>query len=106
MDPDAALEEIRRAIADYLYAKATAADGVEANPNFEQTVQAAELADTAVHAADAAITAMIGLDQWLSRGGFLPTAWRAPGNGYRPEPPDPEADEPASPTSHDQEGAG
>lgn len=49
MDPNAALQQLREALETYWSGTASAADAV------------------AEHAA--------ALDLWLSRGGFLPTAW-------------------------------
>lgn len=56
MDPDAALEQIRRHLAEF-----------HARPSSALTDphELVELVD--------------GLDQWLTRGGFLPAAWRPTG---------------------------
>lgn len=57
MDPDATLAEIRKHLATYL------ATGSRAE---------------AERAADLLIMAFQGLDEWLSRGGFLPRDWEDP----------------------------
>jgi hypothetical protein len=84
LDPDATLAALRDAVHDYLAASGDPPDSEE-------------MAD----AAEAAIAALIALDSWLSMGGFLPTAWRAKGNGYHKQPEDPAA-KPDTPT--DPEG--
>lgn len=55
MDPDAALAEIRELV-----------DRIKAADSRHTVQRLAELVD--------------GLDQWLSRGGFLPAAWLATTN--------------------------
>ncbi len=55
MDPNAALVKIR--------------DNVK-------TYQETDDAETANDAADRVVEAVAYLDQWLSRGGFLPASWR------------------------------
>jgi len=75
MDPDIALANLRRAV--MAYAQALEPDSIEA----------------AVAAADA-IAAMVALDIWLSRGGFLPAAWKAKHNGCRGATPEEHENEP------------
>jgi hypothetical protein len=54
MDPDATLAQLRQAI---------------------ETLWAAESSVAAASAADSIAEHATALDQWLSRGGFLPAAW-------------------------------
>lgn len=55
MDPDQALKEIRQLISDW--------------NDFVNVEEAVAFAESLTEKLD-------GLDQWLSKGGFLPTAWR------------------------------
>lgn len=54
MDPNAALAQLRQAYSDYEDTR-----GEDGDP-----------------AADAMRDAAVALDEWLSKGGFLPNAWR------------------------------
>lgn len=58
MDPNAALEEFRSAYS-----------------HWEDTRGRGENLDNAVASADRMRDAMWALDEWLSKGGYLPTAW-------------------------------
>lgn len=56
MDVNETLRRLREAVAQWTLANGT---------------------DAALHAADDAVQAFIDLDEWLSKGGFLPTEWNA-----------------------------
>lgn len=58
MDPDATLEYIRDCVKRY-HAASERGD-----------------ADAAEHFADSTAEAFAALDEWMSRGGFAPAAWR------------------------------
>lgn len=63
MDPDITLTLLREALADF----ETASDGPSADDEHEAAARVAELTTE--------------LDQWLTRGGFLPSEWAAGRNG-------------------------
>ena len=65
MDPDAILAELRQAFEDVN----TAAQNYDSDAHDDATQRIAEL--------------FAALDEWLTRGGFLPNAWRAPQNAAR-----------------------
>ena len=66
MDPDAALEQIRECLAEYR----TAEDRDDPEAVTEALARLAEITE--------------GLDAWISKGGFLPRAWRAALNAVIP----------------------
>lgn len=61
MDPDEALREIRRAVAEYRRRE-------ESETGIEFDLALGALMETLVDSSEA-------LDDWLSKGGFRPTAW-------------------------------
>jgi len=61
MDPDANLAELRREITEYIRIADVADRQFDEGPDADRIVELVQ-----------------ALDEWISKGGFLPVAWRVP----------------------------
>lgn len=71
MDPNKALADIRTELDGYADAAAKARQAAEGDSNDDEI----ERLQTALAYADDLHDRMQNLDEWLTRGGFLPTPW-------------------------------